>query len=130
MLLHWQDVEEFTEGYWRITIKARYMHSWWHGIYSKEGCQLANTVGHEAHQTMEALDFGDPFDVIDMDVWIPGEATDKCKVPLALQDEIPLWLLPCWQLPARQSGSCARSRETQSNLVCLLKTRSHYHQKR
>lgn len=66
--------------YWRVA--ARY---WWPGMNSdvKEAvtacahCRLANATGHEEQQILTAISSDTPFDVIALDVWSPGDVTDR-----------------------------------------------------
>ena len=40
-------------------------------------CRLANATSHENQQILQALPCDEPFDVITLDVWDPGEVTSK-----------------------------------------------------
>jgi hypothetical protein len=61
--------------YWRIA--ARY---WWPSMYEDVRkavtecghCILGNNVSHQAQQILGSLTTDEPFDIIAMDIWIPG----------------------------------------------------------
>jgi hypothetical protein len=69
----------FYKTYWRIA--ARYF---WPGMHSdiKKAvtecghCVLGNNVSHQAQQILGRLSVDEPFDVIAIDIWVPG-VTDK-----------------------------------------------------
>ena len=70
----------FFRTYWRIA--ARY---WWprmfveikEAVVSCAHCKLANATGHESQQVLGAISSDTPFDVIAIDIWSPGDVTDK-----------------------------------------------------
>ena len=66
--------------YWRIAVRY-----WWPGMYSLirdtvsscAHCKLSNAASHQAQQILQALSCDGPFDVVALDVWSPGNVTNK-----------------------------------------------------
>ena len=74
----------FYKTYWRIA--ARYL---WPGMYTDVRkavtecghCILGNNVSHKAQQELDRLSVDEPFDIIAIDIWIPGVTEPKESLP-------------------------------------------------
>ena len=73
----------FYKTYWRVA--ARY---WWPNMYEDVKravldcghCILGNNVSHRAQQILGSLALDEPFDIIAIDIWIPGVTITKNSV--------------------------------------------------
>ncbi len=52
-------------------------------------CVLTNNVSHKAQQILGALDTDEPFDVISIDLWIPGATTKRIKDMIDSGEAVP-----------------------------------------
>jgi hypothetical protein len=50
-------------------------------------CVLGNNVSHKAQQILGKIDTDEPFDVISVDIWIPGETTPMLKHQLTYEED-------------------------------------------